>query len=129
VLEEGVGRGTLQAGTPWVRELSALVNGRVAEDRGAIAGLRTQAMAAANGTAARSLGDVYYGYGQYGDAAALYRTALQKGGEDSNLVNIRLGAALALAGQRAEAEAAFRAVTGPRAELAQFWLLWLSTRG
>ena len=45
---------------------------------------------------------------------------------DANLANIRLGAALALAGKRAEAETAFRAVTGPRAELAQLWLLWLS---
>ena len=67
------------------------------------------------------LGDAYYGYGQYAEAAELYRAALQKGGEDPDLVNIRLGAALALAGQRAEAETAFRAVTGgPRAELAQY---------
>ena len=36
---------------------------------------------------------------------------------------------LALAGRRAEAETAFRAVTtGPRAELAQYWLLWLASR-
>ena len=70
----------------------------------------------------------YYGYGQYAEAAELYRAALQKGGEDAGLVNVRLGAALALAGQRAEAEAAFRAVTGgDRAELAQLWLLWLSS--
>ena len=55
------------------------------------------------------------------------RAALQKGGQDANMVNTRLGAALALAGQRAEAEAAFRAVTGQRAELAQLWLLWLSS--
>ena len=54
--------------------------------------------------------------------------ALQKGGEDANLVNTRLGAALALAGRRAEAEAAFRAVTGPRADLAGFWLAWLARR-
>jgi hypothetical protein len=36
--------------------------------------------------------------------------------------------ALALAGQRAEAEAAFRSVTGPRAELASLWMLWLAQR-
>ena len=75
------------------------------------------------------LGDAYFGYREFAPAIELYRAALQKGGQDANLVNTRLGAALALAGQRAEAEAAFRAVTGPRAELAQFWLLWLSTRG
>ena len=58
----------------------------------------------------------------------LYRTALQKGSVDANLVNTRLGLSLALAGQKAEAEAAFKAVTGPRAELANFYLLWLSQR-
>ena len=61
---------------------------------------------------ARRTADAYYGYGQYAKAAALYRAALQKGGEDPNLVNLRLGIALAQAGNRAEAETAFRAVTG-----------------
>ena len=69
--------------------------------------------------------------GKMGEAVKLYTEfgypALQKGGQDVNLVNTRLGAALALAGQRAEAEAAFRLVTGPRAELAQLWLFWLSS--
>jgi len=74
------------------------------------------------------MGDAYYGYGEYGPAAELYRAALDKG-MDAGVANIRLGAALAMAGQRAPAEAAFRAVTGPRAELAQLWLLWLSRRG
>ena len=43
-------------------------------------------------------------------------------------MNVRLGAALALAGRRPEAEAALRAVTGPRADLAGFWLAWLARR-
>jgi hypothetical protein len=37
--------------------------------------------------------------------------------------------ALGLAGQKAEAETALRAVTGPRADLASLWLLWLAQRG
>ena len=61
---------------------------------------------------------LHFGHGLYAEAAELYRAALQKGGEDPNLVNTRLGAALALAGRRPEAEAALRAVTGPRADLA-----------
>jgi len=90
-------------------------------------GERTTALAGANGGAALRVADALYSYGEYGQAAELYRAALQKGGQDANLVNTRLGAALALGGQRAEAETAFRAVTGPRAELAQLWLLWLSS--
>ena len=54
---------------------------------------------------------------------------LTKGGVDGALASSRLGIALALAGRKAEAETAFRSVTGPRAELASLWLLWLNQRG
>jgi hypothetical protein len=47
---------------------------------------------------------------------------------DANAVNTRLGMALALAGQKAEAETAFRAISGPRSELANLLLVWLSQR-
>jgi hypothetical protein len=99
----------------------------VAADRAALPGLRTRA-ASGTGAAARAAADNFYAYGQYADAATLYGLALQKGGEDPNLVNLRLGAALALAGRRPEAEAALRLVTGPRADLAGFWLIWLARR-
>ena len=89
--------------------------------------LRTRA-AAGTGAQARAAADAFFAFGQYADAATLYQAALQKGGEDPNLVNSRLGAALALAGRRPEAEAALHAVTGPRADLAGFWLVWLAHR-
>ena len=128
VLDEGLGRNMFTTGIGAARTLLGLATARVAEDRAAMAGLRTRALAGGSGRDARTTGDVYFGYAQYAEAAALYRAALEKGGEDANLVNTRLGAALALAGQRADAETAFRAITGPRADLARFWLLWLSTR-
>jgi hypothetical protein len=34
-----------------------------------------------------------------------------------------------MSGNRAEAEAAFRAVSGSRADLAGYWLSWLNQRG
>ena len=43
-------------------------------------------------------------------------------------VNLRLGEALALAGQTNEAQAALQAVGGQRAELARLWLAWLAQR-
>ena len=128
VLDEGVSRSMLDAAKPAVAQLIATVNRRVTADRAGLARLRTQAQAAATGAAARAAADAHYGYGQYAEAAELYRLALQKGGEDANLINVRLGAALALAGRRPEAEAALRAVTGPRADLAGFWLAWLARR-
>ena len=121
--------------TPSARPISGSVrarlneaNQRAASDHSSLAGERSSALAGSNGGAALRVGDAFYSYGDYPQAAELYRAALQKGGQDANLVNIRLGAALAMAGQRAEAEAAFRSVTGPRAELAQLWLVWLSGR-
>src|SRR5205085_2328804 len=66
----------------------------VTRDRATLPGLRTRAQSG-SGAAARAAADNFYAYGQYADAATLYGLALQKGGEDPNLVNLRLGAALA----------------------------------
>ena len=41
-------------------------------------------------------------------------------------MNLRLGEALAMGGQRAEAETALRAVSGPRQAIAAYWLLFLA---
>ena len=107
----------------------ARVNPRVAEDRAALPVVEPKARSAADGKLALSLATAHYGYGNHAKAAELYRLALQKGGVDANLVNTRLGIALAMAGQRAEAETAFRAVTGSRKSLAALWLAWLAQRG
>ena len=106
--------------------LLSKVSSRIAEDKPAIAGAEPKARGAGDGKLALSLADVYAGYGDYAKAAELYRLALQKGGVDANMINTRLGIAMAKAGNRAEAEAAFKAVTGPRAPLANLWLAWLA---
>ncbi len=129
VLEEGVAARMVDPNKPAFKDLLAVVNRRVTEDKASLGGLEKGALAAATGTKALSAGDVYYGYGDYAKAASLYKAALSKGSVDANIANTRLGMALALSGNKAEAEAAFKAVTGPRAELAQFWLLWLAQRG
>ena len=126
VIDEGIAHNALRANSRDVAPLLASLNSRMAEDRAGLAAFRTRALAGSSGREARITGDSFYSYGQFPQAVELYRAALQKGGEDANLINTRLGAALALAGQRAEAEAAFRAVTGPRATLAAYWLAWLA---
>jgi len=125
LLDEGIARGTISATNADVRQLLTAANARIAEDRANLPGLRTRAMAAPTGREARIAGDTFFAYGEYAQAAELYRAALQKGGEDANLLNTRLGASLAGARQTAEAQAAFRAVTGPRQPLAAYWLMWL----
>ncbi len=129
VIDEGVSARAISPTKDYFRQLLTATGGRVSADRASLPGLESKAMAAPNGKLALSTGDAFYGYGDYAKAAALYRAAIQKGGIDNNVANTRLGAALALAGQRAEAEAAFKAVTGNRANLAAFWMLWLSQRG
>ena len=129
MLDEGVSRGMLDdQRSPRSRAADDRGPAGPRRERAGLARLRTQALAAATGAQARAAGDAHFGHGQFAEAAELYRAALQKGGEDPNLVNTRLGAALALAGRRPEAEAALRAVTGPRADLAGFWLAWLARR-
>ncbi len=126
VLDEGVSRSLVNASSAEAREMLSSSNTRIAEDRAALPGLRANGLAAANANAARIAGDTLYAYGQYADAAAVYRAALTKSGADANLLNTRLGAALVAANQPAEAQAAFRAVSGgDRAALAAMWLLWL----
>lgn len=91
-----------------------------------LAGEEKKAAAAANGNVAMQTGDAYLGQRNYPKAIELYRLALQKGGVDANVVNTRLGIALALSGQKAEAKTAFGAVTGtPRADIARFWSTWM----
>jgi tetratricopeptide (TPR) repeat protein len=128
VLETGISRRMVNASRPEFRDLLALASGRVPADRADLPASQRTALAAATGTPALRTGDAFLGHGRYTDAIALYQAALQKGGVDANVVNTRLGIAYALAGQRAQAEAAFRLVTGPRAEIAQFWLTWLAQR-
>jgi tetratricopeptide (TPR) repeat protein len=128
VLQEGLSRNLITTNAAYARERIAQANQRAQAFRGIIAQERQAALAGNDAQHAIYVGDAHYGAGEYAQAAEMYRAALQKGA-DAGTVNTRLGAALALAGRRGEAETALRAVSGNRAELAQLWLLWLSSRG
>jgi tetratricopeptide (TPR) repeat protein len=127
VLESGIRAGKLTPGSG--QGMLARSTAKVGEDRASLPAVETKARAAATGTLAMNTASAYASYGDYAKAVDLYRVALQKGGVDPNVVNTRLGIALTLAGRRPEAEAAFRAVSGPRAQLAGLWLSWLAQRG
>lgn len=119
VLEEGSAAGmiNLNAGNP--KELYALVKGKIAADKASLG------KTAATGRTALANGDAYLGYGDWASAIELYRAALAKGGVDANVVNTRLGMALARSGQKDAARQAFAQVTGPRAGLAKYWMIYL----
>lgn len=128
VLDEGVARGVVAASKPAYRDLLTRAKTEAAKDRPTLGGLESKASAAATGKPAQVTADAYLSYGDYAKATGLYRTALAKGGAgiDPNLVNTRLGIALAMSGDKAGANAAFGAVTGVRQDLAQYWMLWLA---
>jgi tetratricopeptide (TPR) repeat protein len=117
VLEEGVTTHMVDPEKPASRAAILAATRAAATARTRLVALRSAGTVAA--------GDQLLSFGDYAAAAAAYRAALQKGGGDPNLVNTRLGIALALAGQRAEAATAFGAVTGARANLAALWQAWL----
>jgi tetratricopeptide (TPR) repeat protein len=71
------------------------------------------------------IGDRYYGMGNYAKAAEVYRQVLTKPDADKELANLHLGMALARAGDKAGAAAALNAVTGGRADIAKYWLVYV----
>lgn len=129
VLEEGFASKAIDKGRATFSHLHNLATTRSQGDRASLAGSATAAKAAADAKKAMTVGEAYYGYGDYAKAAELYRTALTKNGVDKDLANLRLGMALTGAGDKAGATAAFNAAGGAQAEVAKLWLTYLATKG
>ncbi len=127
VLDEGFATRVLDSSKADLKSFQTAAGRRASEDRASINAEATKALSG-TGTSALKIGDALLGHGDYAKAADLYRAAIQKGGVDANVANTRLGIALAMAGRKPEAETAFKAITGPRSELANYWLVWLAQR-
>ncbi|TVV72601.1 tetratricopeptide repeat protein [Sphingomonas solaris] len=126
VINEGVAAGMVKlAPGSNFKMMSDASNSRSAADKADLASATKAAKASANGKSAAATADSYLGYGEYAPAIELYNVALQKGGVDANVINTRLGMALAKAGRKDEAKAAFAKVTGSRAGLAKYWTIYL----
>lgn len=128
VLDEGFASSAIKRNAPAFSALYPAVSGKVAADKASLPSAEKSALAAAAARPAMVTGDAYLGYGEYAKAAALYRAALTKSGADKDLVNLRLGIALARGGDKAGAAAAFNAVGGARVPIAKLWLAWLGTQ-
>lgn len=129
VLDQGVAGRWVDPGKPVFKEIITASTRGAAADRKGLNAQQAAAMAAPTGALALSAGDAFLSAGEHAKAVELYRAALAKGSVDPNIVNTRLGIALAMAGNVTEAAPAFEAVTGPRANLASLWLAWLAQRG
>jgi tetratricopeptide (TPR) repeat protein len=128
VLDEGVAANVINATDARFGPLRNSVAGRIAADKAALPAEEKKALAGPSAAPLLGVANAYYAYGDYAKAAALYRAALNKGSVDANVVNTRLGMALALSGQKAEAETAFKAISGKRSDLGVYLLAWLSQR-
>jgi hypothetical protein len=125
VLNAGVASGQVNASGKNATEIKGIVAQKVPADKASLPAGEKSARAAATGKFALNTADAYLGYGEWAKAADLYKVALQKGGVDANVVNVRLGMALAKSGDAAGAKAAFAQVTGPRKSLADLWTVYV----
>jgi hypothetical protein len=128
VLDEGFAANAISKDRPVFRAVYTSASSKVTADRAALPATERTGLAATTARQAVLAGDVFLGYGDYAKAAALYRAALTKSGADSNLINLRLGEALARSGDEAGAMTALQAVTGPQQSTAQLWMAWAGSR-
>ena len=126
VIEEGFASGAVSKSSRAVTERLADANNKIPSDKASVVSDEKRAASAPDGRLAANTGSAYLAYGDYAKAIDLFRLAQKKGGIDADIVNTRLGIALARSGQKDAAKAAFQSVGGTtRKDIAQFWLLWL----
>lgn len=128
VLEQGFAAKSIDRNRPMFSQLYATATTKSQGDRASLAASGKTALAAPAAKPAMLIGDAYYGYGDYAQAAELYRAALTKSGVDRNLANLRLGMALARSGDKAGATAALNAAGGAQADVAKLWLAFLASK-
>ncbi|HEX8839392.1 MAG TPA: tetratricopeptide repeat protein [Sphingomicrobium sp.] len=125
VLDAGI---AAKAVNPTSADVKDLVAGLRGKPKATAADLASATKSAVNGMALLRIGDRYYAMGDYAKAAELYRMSMGKPGVDTAVANLHLGMALARAGDKAGATTALNAVTGPRADIAKYWLTYVNQR-
>jgi tetratricopeptide (TPR) repeat protein len=128
VLDQGFASNAISKSRPVFTSVYTSASSKVAADKASLGTTERTGLAASTARQALVAGDVFLGYGDYAKAAALYRAALTKSGADTSLINLRLGQALALSGDKAGAATAFGAVSGPQQSTAQLWAAWTASR-
>jgi tetratricopeptide (TPR) repeat protein len=125
VLDAAIAAKKINPADPESRDL---VVGLKAKAKPTAADLATAMKAAANAKALMRIGDNYVALGDYSSAVQAYKLAMGRPDGDAALANLHIGMALARSGDKAGATAALNAVTGPRAEVAKYWLTYLATK-
>lgn len=133
ILDEGFAAGQLGTGSQAKAqtELRTRMNKAAADDAKTIAASEASALKSKDGTGLVNVGQVYASMGQYDKAAELIQKGIEKGGLKfpADQAKLRLGAALAQGGKKAEAIKVFQSVTGAdgAADIAKYWVMWLNS--
>ena len=128
VLEQGFAAKSIDRNRGTFSQLYSLATSKSQGDQATLDASAKTALAAASARQAMVTAEAYFGYGDYAKAAELFRAALGKEGVDKDVANLRLGMALARAGDKAGAEAALKAAGGAQTEVAKLWLTYLATK-
>ena len=126
VIDAGLAAKQIDASSPLFRDIIA---GLKTKPKATAADLAAATKTAQSGMALLRIGDRYYAMGDYAKAVELYRMAAGKPGVDKDVANLHIGMGLARSGDKAGAIAALNAVSGTRAEIAKFWLLYVQQQG
>lgn len=128
VLDQGFAAKSIDKSRASFSQLYALASSRSQGDRASLAASAAAARSAADAKKAMTTGEAYYGYGDYTQAADMFRLALTKTGVDKDLANLRLGMSLLMAGDKAGATAALNAAGGAQSEVAKLWLTYAAQK-
>ena len=127
VIDEGWAIGAADKTDPYLTETRKEAAGRVATDKGELAGLAADARK--SGADLKTLvvaGDTFLSYDQPAEAEEFYTKALGMTGVETPLVLTRLGIAQYDQGKYAEAVETFKKVEGARRDIANLWAAYAS---
>jgi len=122
VIDAGIAAKVVDPSSAQFRDI---VNGLKSKQKATAADLEAAAKMSPSPMNLLRIGDRYYGMGDYAKAADIYRQVMTKPGADKEIANLHLGIALARSGDKAGATAALNAVTGGRADIAKYWLIYV----
>jgi hypothetical protein len=128
VLDAGFAAKHIDKSKATFAQLYSIASSKSQGDRASLPASAKTALAGGDPRKIMTIADAFYGYGDYAQAADLYKAALGKPGVDKDLANLRLGMSLARAGDKAGATAALNAVGGAQTEPAKFWLIYVQTK-
>jgi tetratricopeptide (TPR) repeat protein len=128
-IHAGLASGAL-AGNATADKILVEADKRAANDAVSMTNAETAAAKSKSGDGYVSLGEAYFGYGRFDDAARMAQAALAKGGKKKLEAEMLLGASKAMAGDKVTSLAAFGGIAGDPSMVsaAHLWSLYVERR-